>query len=489
MTFKRLLSFIHEQDQEWFRRAAFKHTPVLDKTLPRLTRVANHSILWAAIAGLLWLFGGRFGRRAATRGLMSVAISSTVANGPAKLLARRPRPLIDDVPLIRRLARAPRSTSFPSGHSASAFAFATGAALELPYLGVPLGPLATLVAYSRIYTGVHYPSDVVVGALLGTSIAVATRSFWPVAPSEVRAAGRTARADVEERPDGAGVSIVVNQAAGSTLGRDVAEILKEGLPAAEVRTIEANGGDELNQALESATDVSDVLGVCGGDGSINSAAQVALDADKPLLVLPGGTLNHLARDIGVDDVETAIQAIEDGEALAMDVAMIDDKVFLNTASFGAYPELVDAREKLEDRIGKWPALAIALLRVLRQGEPVKVEIDGEARRIWMIFIGNCRYHPSGFAPTWRECLDDGKLDVRIVSASAPLARTRLIASVLTGRLGRSRIYEQRLTDQLKVRSLQGPLRLARDGETFDGPEEFVVEKMRRRLRVYAPARD
>jgi undecaprenyl-diphosphatase len=104
----------------------------------------------------------------------------------------------------------------------------------------------------------------------------------------------------------------------------------------------------------------------------------------------------------------------------------------------------------------------------------------------MIFIGNCRYHPSGFAPAWRERLDDGQLDIRIVDASAPLARLRLVTSVLTGRLGRSRIYEQRLAPQLKVRSLEGPLRLARDGETFDGPEEFVVEKLGRPLTVYAP---
>ncbi len=489
-TCKRAISsYIQAKDQEWFRGAAFKHTPLLDQTLPRLTRAANHSMLWMTIAGALWLFGGRFGRRAAARGLLSVAISSAVANGPAKLLARRPRPLVDDVPLVRRLARAPRSTSFPSGHTASAFAFATGAALELGYLGVPLGPLATAVAYSRIYTGAHYPSDVVAGAVLGTSIAFASRSFWPVAPSEARDAGRAKRAEVAARPSGAGVSIVVNRGAGPALSRDVTETLRDGLPQADIREIEIEGGDELKEALQSAAEACDVIGVCGGDGSINCAAQVALDADEPLLVVPGGTLNHLARDIGVEDAETAIQAVKDGDAIAMDVATIDGRLFLNTASFGAYTELVDAREKLEDKIGKWPAMAFALASVLRRGEPAEVEIDGEPRKIWMIFIGNCRYHPSGFAPTWRECLDDGKLDVRIVDASSPWARTRLIASVLTGRLGRSRIYEQRLAKQVKVRSMQGPLRLARDGETFDGPEEFVIEKMDRQLHVFAPVKD
>lgn len=103
------------------------------------------------------------------------------------------------------------------------------------------------------------------------------------------------------------------------------------------------------------------------------------------------------------------------------------------------------------------------MRVLRRGRPIKVEIDGDKRKIWMMFIGNCRYHPSGFAPAWRESLDDGQLDIRFVDASTGAARTRLIASVLTGRLGKSRIYEQRLAPRLTIVSLGHPLRLARDG--------------------------
>ena len=480
------LRSVHEVDLVLFRRAALRHSPVLDKTLPRLTRAANKSLLWMALAALLGMIGGRFGRRAATRGLVSIGISSAIANGPAKLLARRARPLIDDVPLVRRLHRVPWSTSFPSGHSASAFAFATGASLEMPYLAPVLGPLAAAVAYSRVYTGVHYPSDVIVGAALGTTVGIASRSFWPVAPSDQLESHQVTQVDADPRSSGAGVAIVINSSAGSALARDVSEPLATGLPDADLQEINMEEGDDLVRALERASERAEVLGVCGGDGSINCAAQVALDNKQPLVVIPGGTLNHLARDIRVEKIEDAIEAVKEGDAIALDVATIDGKVFLNTASFGAYPDLVDTREKLESKIGKWPALAYALWRVFRDGVPAKVEIDGEPRKIWMIFIGNCRYHPSGFAPAWRERLDDGQLDIRIVDASAPLARIRLVASVLTGRLGRSRIYEQRLAPQLKVRSLEGPLRLARDGETFDGPEEFVVEKLGRPLTVYAP---
>ena len=486
MSILSLLRSIHEVDLKLFRRAALRHSPMLDVTLPRLTRAANKSMLWMGIAALLGLLGGRFGRRAAARGLLSIGISSAIANGPLKLLARRARPLIDEVPLVRRLHRVPRSTSFPSGHSASAFAFTTGASLEMPYLAPALGPLAAAVAYSRIYTGVHYPSDVLVGAALGTTVGIASRSFWPVAPSDTLESHQVTQVDAEPRPSGSGVIIVVNSAAGPALAPDVSTRLTERLPEANIQEIDAASGDDLTQAFEHAGERAEVLGVCGGDGSINCAAQVALDNKQPLVVIPGGTLNHLARDIRVERIDDAVEAVAEGHAIALDVATIDGKVFLNTASFGVYPELVDAREKLESKIGKWPALVFAMWRVFRSGSPTKVEIDGEPRDIWMIFIGNCRYHPSGFAPAWRERLDDGQLDIRIVDASAPLARLRLIASVLTGRLGRSRIYEQRLAPQVEVRSLEGPLRLARDGETFDGPEHFVVEKLGEPLTVYAP---
>jgi undecaprenyl-diphosphatase len=90
---------------------------------------------------------------------------------------RRTRPSLDGVPLIRHVRRAPVTTSFPSGHAASAAAFTTGVSLELPELAVPVGTLAAAVAYSRVHVGVHYPGDVLVGAALGAGLALATAAF------------------------------------------------------------------------------------------------------------------------------------------------------------------------------------------------------------------------------------------------------------------------------------------------------------------------
>src|SRR4051812_21617678 len=152
-------------------------TPTLDRAFRRLSRAADHSLLWLAQAAVLAVAGGERGRRAATNGVASIALSSGVVNGLLKPLSARRRPDRDtySVPVARQVTM-PRSTSFPSGHAASAFAFAAGVAGADARAGIPLHAVAALVAYSRVHTGVHYPADVVVGAVTGgalTPIAVA----------------------------------------------------------------------------------------------------------------------------------------------------------------------------------------------------------------------------------------------------------------------------------------------------------------------------
>jgi len=144
-------------------------TPALDRSMARLSHAADYSRLSLAAAAVLAATGGRRGRRAAISGLASVAVTSTVVNIGMKPLGRRPRPdrVVKQVPIARHV-RMPSSTSFPSGHSAAAFAFAAGVGHVIPPAAVPLSVLAAVVAYSRVHTGVHYPGDIVVGALVGT---------------------------------------------------------------------------------------------------------------------------------------------------------------------------------------------------------------------------------------------------------------------------------------------------------------------------------
>ena len=131
-------------------------------------------MLWIAIAGGLALLGGPPGRRAARAGLASIAAASGLVNVGLKPLHGRARPdarAMPDAP--GRAVPMPRSASFPSGHSASAFAFATAAGGEMPWLSLPLRSLAAAVAYSRVHGGAHYPADVVAGSLIGSATATA----------------------------------------------------------------------------------------------------------------------------------------------------------------------------------------------------------------------------------------------------------------------------------------------------------------------------
>lgn len=150
-------------------------TPALDHAMARLSHAADYSRLSLVSGTILAGLGGRVGRKAALHGLASVAVTATLVNLVAKPLGRRRRPdrAGEAVPVARHV-RMPASTSFPSGHAAAAFAFATGVGHVLPPAGIPLRGLAAVVAYSRVHTGVHYPGDVVVGALLGTGLAQLT---------------------------------------------------------------------------------------------------------------------------------------------------------------------------------------------------------------------------------------------------------------------------------------------------------------------------
>lgn len=140
-----------------------------------LSRAADHGKLWFAAAAALALLGGPSGRPAAYRGLVSLGIASGLANLVAKPLSARRRPTRKEAEeLASRHVQMPRSSSFPSGHAASAFAFATAAAGAQPILSAPLRALATLVGYSRVHTGVHYPADVLAGAFIGVSAAELT---------------------------------------------------------------------------------------------------------------------------------------------------------------------------------------------------------------------------------------------------------------------------------------------------------------------------
>ncbi|WP_184675685.1 bifunctional phosphatase PAP2/diacylglycerol kinase family protein [Saccharothrix violaceirubra] len=445
------------------RRSAAIRPTGLDEGMKRLSKAANHSVLWFAVAALLAARKGR-PRRAALRGVAAIAGASAGANLVGKTLFPRRRPAAELLDLPRRLAKRPTSSSFPSGHAASAAAFTTAIALESPATALVIAPIAAAVAYSRVHTGVHWPSDVAVGALAGVGAGLLTRRWWPAGRED--AASAREHAHLEALEEGEGLVVVVNP--GSGLGGPLpggaspADRIREELPKAVVVDIA-----DLDTVM---TDHSPrALGVAGGDGSVAAVSALAAEHRLPLVLIPAGTLNHFARDVGILDLADTAHAVGEGNGVLVDLSTVsvdgaDPRWFVNTASLGGYPDMVRLRERLRNRWGKWPAAAIALGRVLRSAKPLRVELNDEPHLVWMLFVGNGPYRPKGFAPTVRPALDAGVMDVRFIRADTRLSRLRFFVGAALGSLHRSRTYRHMEVRRLRVRVLGRPVAIATDGE-------------------------
>ncbi|MER5890715.1 phosphatase PAP2 family protein [Streptomyces sp. NPDC001941] len=472
-------------DRAVFDRVATRHWPGADHVLPRLSRSANHGLLWfGAAVGIAALGRGARSRRAAARGVASLALASATINTLGKRSVRRARPVIDAVPMVRRLKRQPFTTSFPSGHAASAAAFATGVALESRGWGAAVAPVAAAVALSRVYTGVHYPGDVLVGAAFGVGAAYAVRGIVPTR-DQLPAPGRP-HADAPALPGGEGLVVIANLASGSS---DNAALVRDALPLAEV--VECEPG-AVEEELEKAVGHCRALGILGGDGTVNRAAVIAAREGVPLAVFPGGTLNHFAYDLGVETVHDTCRALAQGDAVRVDLGRFtpgpdgaEHGYFLNTFSLGVYPELVRMREHWSPRIGGWPAGVLAAARVLRGEHPLEARFKGERHALWLLFAGNCLYQRMGPTPGRRYDLADGLLDVRVVHGGR-LPSLRLLLAALAGPLSRSPVHAAEKMRRLRVGGLKPGTHLAFDGEVAEAPGELFIDKDVEALTVYRP---
>ncbi|UOQ90441.1 phosphatase PAP2 family protein [Agromyces endophyticus] len=485
--------------------------PLADRFWSRVTGFADRGVLWWTIAGILAVTGRP---RVAVRGLASLLVASALTNVIAKRVFGGDRPLLADVPIGRRLPKPPITPSFPSGHSASAAAFATGVAIESPRLGAVLAPAALGVAYSRLHTGAHWLSDVVGGLALGAAVgglgAVVVRPRRGAADVSESASGIDR--SLPACPDGAGVFIVVNRSSGTSVVRsDPLPVLERRLPMAELHVLDGGGDEDPGAAVRAALARDDpprVVGVCGGDGSVAAVAHEARAAGVPLLVLPGGTFNHFARAVGATTIDLAVDALQRGDGVRVDVAELafaggPPITVLNTASVGLYPDFVTERERREPRSGKWLAAAVAAARVLHRSDPVDIVAGARRARVWSLYVGVGPNDPGIPAPMRRRRLDGGVLDVRVLHAGSrlraagTLAFGRRTSALLRGMRLLPKRFESYTTESIDVlvRPRHGqPPGFAHDGEvateaTVDASARTPAPGYRTTVRIVPAALD
>ncbi|MBG6239136.1 undecaprenyl-diphosphatase [Mycetocola sp. CAN_C7] len=485
--------------------------PGVDRSMVRLSRSADRGVLWFGAAAVLLLLTKY---RPAVRGVASLTVASAVTNLVGKELFGGSRPLLKDIPVGRRLVSRPESGSFPSGHSASAAAFAAGVALESPAIGAVVAPVAGAVAYSRLHTGAHWLSDVLGGVAIGAGVAVLGKLLFPVPRRPPKREGGTP-VDSAASPTGDGVFLVRNPSSGAAvLGRaDPVPTLERRLPDARIHVL--TDDEDVTAVVRAAIDSGQrprILGVCGGDGMVATLAQLARTAGLPLLVVPGGTFNHFARTAGIDTVDDALDALAAGDGLRVDVAelklgTVAPETVINAASVGLYPDFVAAREELQPVLGKWIAGVVAAVRVIGRSDPVELVVDDRRIMAWSLFVGINRNHPHVPAPMQRRRLDDGVLDVRILHARS---RIQAISALSFGRrssavLARLGLLPVSSVESFTTRNLQTAVRpregqptgFAHDGEVrleIDGaetPQGGYLSRVRildGGLTIYAPRR-
>ena len=270
------------------------------------------------------------------------------------------------------------------------------------------------------------------------------------------------------------VPVIVNASAHSDGAAHVASVLNKYFEAAGIQIelkLVKSGKYILDEISAAILGKPRTIIVGGGDGTLNAAAGLLIGSGIALGVLPLGTFNHFAKDLHVPlDLGRAVTTIAEGYCAQVDVGAVNDRFFLNNASLGIYPRLVETRHLEQQRLGhgKWPAFAWAALAVLRRYPFVEVllNIDGKslARRTPFVFVGNNRYEMEGFRIGERARLDGGELSLYVANRTGRLGLLRLALRALLHRLNQAADFDMVHARHIEVQTRRERVHIATDGE-------------------------
>jgi diacylglycerol kinase family enzyme len=285
------------------------------------------------------------------------------------------------------------------------------------------------------------------------------------------------------------VAVVLNTGAGSSdpaRCKELAERIQAAFTALSVDAeVHACKGVELAPtARRLAASGVDAVVAAGGDGTVSTVACALVGGEVPVAVLPLGTLNHFARDLGMPlDLDAAVAAIASGGRARLDVGEVNGRCFVNNASIGLYPEMVMQREQQRRQVGrgKWLAMVLASLRVLRRFPLLRVRVETAAGVLEsttpFVFIGNNDYETSALSLGRRARLDRGQLSLYMIHCRGRFHMFWLMVRALMQRLEALRDFEYQRVDQVTVRlSRHRPLEVSFDGEVarMQSPLRFRI---------------
>jgi len=291
------------------------------------------------------------------------------------------------------------------------------------------------------------------------------------------------------------IAVVLNESSGTGDREAAAKRLDEIFSAAgrKVRIAVASGGHELQAAARRAVEEGcDILVAGGGDGTVNTVAGVAVERQIPLGVIPLGTLNHFAKDLGIPlELDQAAQVIIDGVVCKVDVGEVNGRIFLNNSSLGVYPAIVRLRERYQATgWGKWVAALWAGLTVLRRNPfmGVRIIVDGQTivRRTSFVFVGNNEYRMVGLNAGARDSLATGRLALYVLNGERRLGLLRLALQVVSKGVDDVKELDLLTVEETTVETRRRHLQVALDGEVIplESPLDYRIRPAT--LRVHVP---
>ena len=273
--------------------------------------------------------------------------------------------------------------------------------------------------------------------------------------------------------------------------QELTQLLSRELPGATL-TFAEQGDDVQLLARNAIADGATMLVAGGGDGTVNAIASMVAGTPTVLGVLPLGTLNHFAKDLGIpDDMASAVRTLAAGEIVMVDVGSVNDRIFVNNSGLGLYPDMVHHRvRRQKEGAAKWTAALIesvkALLRYRLLG--IRVVVDGRSllRRTPVVFIGNNEYTVKKALEPSRERIDGGVLCLYIPHTRSRLRFIWFALRALFGKPRPDREFDTILTDALTIESRRHHLRVSLDGEVVSMNTPLEYRCRPRTLRVMAP---